>query len=232
MRIAILSDIHGNSHALRSILNSEEFRITDLRVNAGDCIGYFPDSNFVIDTLQKHNFISIRGNHEDIFFESLLNKTLEQEYEARCGLSLRKSRKFISLDNIAYLESLPSFVEIPTSVGNIFLFHGTPEGNHNYFYPDSPIDSITRCMPSDCRWLILGNTHWPMIRHVGEVTVINPGSVGQPRNGSPGAHWAVLDTDSLSITFFNTQYSYCKIIHQMDYLANDFFSNWENLAKR
>lgn len=138
----------------------------------------------------------------------------------------------MTLNNISYLESLPSFAKIPTLVGNIFLFHGTPEGNRYYFYPDSPIDSIKRCMPSDCRWLILGNTHWPMIRYVGEVVVINPGSVGQPRNGSPGAHWAVLDTDSLSITFINTHYSYCRIIHELDFLSDDFFSNWESLAKQ
>ncbi|MCZ7635918.1 MAG: metallophosphoesterase family protein [Verrucomicrobia bacterium] len=77
------------------------------------------------------------------------------------------------------------------------------------------------------RLLVLGHTHYPMVKVVNGITVVNPGSVGQPRNSIPGAHWAVWDTARMAIDLRCEKYDYQQVVAEsrvrhpeLPYLAN------------
>lgn len=229
MRIAILSDIHSNFYAFQAVLADANYQSTDMKLNAGDSVGYYLDPYNVVKKLREENFLSVLGNHEVMLRQSLEDDNLAREFEYRYGIGLGLCKELLVTNDLNYLISLPEFLKIETTEGFIYIYHGTPAGNQSYFYPDSPLDAIQSTIPSDCRWLILGNTHWPMIRHIGKTMIINPGSVGQPRNDSTGAHWAILDTRLNSITFLETPYQQSELISKIDFRSANFSDSWEKL---
>jgi predicted phosphodiesterase len=62
--------------------------------------------------------------------------------------------------------------------------------------------------------IVLGHSHYPMSHRIGKTLVVNPGSVGQPRNGEPGAHWAIFDTASNCLDFYSEEYDYSALINE------------------
>lgn len=201
MKIAILSDIHSNFSAFNAILKDDSFLDCDIYINSGDSIGYFQNPLEVVSNLIRYKFLSIRGNHEDMLSQAegdqLFLKSLAKSYGSGHRIAIQQLEK----SHLEYLRNLPNHLKIELAEGNVYVYHGSTKKNTDYLYPDFPADIENLGIPDDCRWLILGNTHWPMLRHVGGKTIINPGSVGQPRNGVPGAHWAILNTTSGDITF-------------------------------
>ena len=105
----------------------------------------------------------------------------------------------ISRDDVAHLAKLARIEMTPAELDHMA----------------SELEQILEFIPDGCRWLILGNTHWPMMRTVGATTIINPGSVGQPRNGSNKAQWAVLDTNTGVVTFFEESYNTEALIERL-----------------
>ena len=107
------------------------------------------------------------------------------------------------------------------------ICHGSPWENDEYVYPDSSDESFERYAKLNVNWVIQGHTHYSMLKQIGNVTLINPGSVGQPRNKKPGAHWALLDTKINKVNFFCEQYDIKKVVEESNkrhpgipYLAN------------
>ena len=184
MRIAILSDIHGNIDALSAVISAAAFQECELYINAGDAIGYYLEPAKVIEKLIEFSFISIKGNHEEMLQKAASSKTLLAEITLKYGVGHQICFDKLSEHQLEYLFDLPFTSKIQTPQGNIEVFHGSPTDSSEYVYPDSNLEKIATQIPYGCKWLILGNTHWPMMRSIGGTTVINPGSVGQARNGS------------------------------------------------
>ena len=203
MKIAILSDIHANFPAFSAVLQDSSFLSCDFYINAGDSIGYFQNPLEVVKNLIGYEFLSIRGNHEDMLGKAELNSEYLESLTIPYGTGHLRALQELEISHLDYLRNLPEFLKLESSEGNIYVFHGSPSSNTDYLYPDFVGEPD---IPEDCRWLILGNTHWPMIRHINGKTIINPGSVGQPRNGISGAHWAILDTTRGEITFKVQEY--------------------------
>lgn len=232
MRIAILSDIHGNIDALNAVTSSAAFLECDLYINAGDAIGYYLYPSEVIDKLFEYNFISIKGNHEEMLERAASDKSILVEMTIKYGVGHQICFDQLSKVQLEFLFNLPFNSKIPTPIGNIEVFHGSPMSNSEYIYPDSDLAKTALQIPKDCRWLILGNTHWPMIRTIGSTTIINPGSVGQSRNGSGKAHWAILDTERISVLFLEEEYENSKLIKQLKVLNPGNPKLWEVLSPK
>lgn len=206
MKIAILSDIHANFSAFEAILNNDSFLDCDIYVNAGDSIGYFHNPLEVVSNLIRYKFLSARGNHEDMLSKAAENGLFLKSLAKLYGTGHQIALEQLGKSNLEYLKNLPSYLRIESPQGIIYVYHGTPKNNTEYLYPDFPADAENFGIPEDCVWLILGNTHWPMFRHMGGKTIINPGSVGQPRNGATGAQWAILNTANGDVTFKTQEY--------------------------
>lgn len=227
MKIAILSDIHGNVFALESVLNAVKKKSIDTLVIAGDFVGYYFWPKEVFSLLEGWNFLAIRGNHDQMVGKSIKDKEYLLEKCKKYGSGLSVAIEQLDKERLVWLTNLPGSLEYKTEDGSILICHGSPWIDDEYVYPDAGDESLARYEKLDVKWVIQGHTHYSMHKEIGSVTLINPGSVGQPRNKKPGAHWALLDTSLNKIDFFCEQYDIKKVVEEskkrhpeMPYLAN------------
>lgn len=202
MRIAVISDIHGNIAALNAVLDDATVRNVDVTVNLGDICsgGLFPFETAA--RLMPLGLPTISGNHE----RQVL--TLPPD---RMGLSDRHAASNLKIDQIEWLANLPTTLRL---FNNVLLVHGTPESDLAYFLetvteegvrPATEDEVKARTAGVDADVILCGHTHLPrtMTLDCGRL-IVNPGSVGLPayeddhpyphviENGSPHARYAIV----------------------------------------
>jgi len=211
MRLALIGDIHGNSVALRAVLEHAASERVDWLLVTGDLVGYYFDPRGVLDLLAPWRTHIVRGNHEDMLASARRDPGLLPRVEAQYGSGLRVALESLSSEELDTLAALPHPLDINLDGMHILLCHGAPWDNDCYVYPDADAGLMARCAIPGYDLVILGQTHYPMVRKTGNITVINPGSVGQPRNRRPGAQWALFDTRSGELDLRSEQYDYASV---------------------
>ena len=211
MRLALIGDIHGNSVALRVVLERAAVEGVEALLITGDLIGYYFDPRGVLDLLAPWRRYVVRGNHEDMLANVTRDPGLLPRIDKQYGSGLRVALETLTRDEIQMLSTLPHPLDIDLDGMKILLCHGAPWDNDYYVYPDAGADLVARCARPGYQLVVLGQTHYPMIREAGGTVVINPGSVGQPRNRKPGAHWALLDTRSGEMDLRSEKYD-CAVL--------------------
>ena len=191
MKFCIFSDVHGNDAALEAMLAAEEGQC-DTFVFAGDIFGYFYGQEAIIDRMMDmNNLIAVRGNHEQYYLSRADREALTDRYGSSYMTVLDERRR-------QFLERLPVSAEAEAGGKKLLVLHGDPEDPlEGRVYPDTAPDTIRS---TRCDYLILGHTHYRMARSVGSCLIINPGSLGQPRDGN-GCSYCVLDTTDDSYVF-------------------------------
>ena len=192
MRIGLISDIHGNAPALRSVLSALQDRV-DLFLFLGDLVGYYPFVNECIKMLHSHQVISVRGNHDQVLVDCLkYQRAPGVSYRARYGSALERSLQTLSEEARVSIQSWPLQQHLDLCSVQVSMFHGAPwdllEGR---VYPDFVGWYRFKVYPDDV--ILLGHTHYQLVKRWKDKLIINPGSVGQPRDHSRGACYAVLD---------------------------------------
>lgn len=200
MKIGLICDIHGNHLALQAVLNAAAIAEVEYLLVGGDLVGYYFEPRRVWDMLQNWDFYAVRGNHELMLERAYADPSFLATVDTRYGSGLRLAIEQFSPDCLASLWELPSQLNFQLDSCNILLCHGSPWDTNQYIYPDASMQLLDRCAKSQCTFVVLGHTHYPMIKKVGQTVIVNPGSVGQPRNRVLGAHWALLDTKTQRIT--------------------------------
>jgi len=89
----------------------------------------------------------------------------------------------------------------------ISLCHGSPLDVNEYIYPDSDLSKLSWLPDITSQLIICGHTHYPMLREWNEKKILNPGSVGQSRNGVAKAHWVLFDTEEMTFKFMMEDYN-------------------------
>jgi len=215
MRYLIISDIHANLAAFEAVLaDAGSF---DKVWCLGDVVGYGPDPNECVERLRALPHVCVVGNHD----WAALGKLDIEDFNPDAQRACRWTRKQLSPSNLEYLETLPkSLVE-----GVFTLVHGSP---HHPIWEYILNSSIAQANFEhfDTRFCLVGHTHVPIIYRdnpnqgcetvipsyddplaLGEDRlIINPGSVGQPRDGDPRASYAVLDPDELTLEYRRISY--------------------------
>jgi predicted phosphodiesterase len=183
--VAIISDLHGNLPALEAVL--ADMGSVDAVLCCGDIVGYYPDVAEVVARLRALGVQAVRGNHE------LMATGMRPVPAERAGYyRIDWTRRALSPEQLAWLAALPPVLERTFGGASIEVRHASPWDEETYLHPDSPaLDGIA--LPPG-RWLFLGHTHTPMERRAGDGFVVNPGSVGQPRDFDPRAAYGLLDT--------------------------------------
>ena len=195
MKIGLLADIHGNAAALEAcLLAVEEAGVTDLLV-AGDFVGYYFAPDQVLADLDRFDWVGVRGNHEDMLAAWNAGQGRE-EIRRRYGSGLAVAAETIDADRIEMLTTLPAYRLIEIEGTRVLLCHGTPDSTERYVYPNAPDAAFEAFRAEGAGLAVYGHTHYPHQRRLGDLQVVNPGSVGQPRNSVPGAHWALWDTET------------------------------------
>jgi len=202
MRIAFISDVHSNLHALKMVLNHIESLDIDKILCCGDIVGYnaFPDE--CINLLKEKQVDCVLGNHD---WAVLTGDASGFNPYGVAGVEYSIIK--ISRENRKFLENLKREIRFFEGA-SFYLTHGSPRDNiFEYVFPGVPdfvLEEFADMARSDV--VVLGHTHVPMERRVGDVLFLNPGSVGQPRDGDPRCCFMVFDTDEFSYKWFRLEY--------------------------
>jgi len=215
MRIAIISDIHGNMESVAAFLEQSAKEPYDELWVLGDLVNYGPEPGAVIDFVRSQATIVVRGNHDDaIGFNR--NPRCSAPYREMAKETMRFTRSVLSQDQIRYLASLPLTAERLVDGTKFVLCHAAPsEPLYKYMPANSPqweqeIDGVT------ADFLLVGHTHTPFVRPAGTSVVANPGSLGQPKTGETKACWAVWDQ---GIALYSASYDVDRTRAKIDRMA-------------
>ena len=200
MKLGLLGDIHGNDLALQAVLAAAASSGVEKLLITGDLVGYYHSPLQVLALLRPWDRRMVRGNHEDMLNTARSDPAFLAQVDARYGAGLRTAIEQLGIQQLDELCGLPHPLELVIDGCRILLCHGTPWDNDQYVYPDAKQELLERCAMQEFDLVVLGHTHYPMCHQIGGTTLVNPGSVGQPRNRKPGAHWAFFDTASREVT--------------------------------
>ena len=224
MKIAVLSDIHSNYLALKSVLSAVSSIGVDAIIIAGDLVGYYFDPKPVLQLIRSHPkpIYIVRGNHEDMLARACLSTEELERITSQYGPGIEIALRQLSDSDIEWLTKLPHPLEITDFDRSILLCHGSPRAIDEYVYPDTSFEDIMMSMSQVPDIIIMGHTHYPYINQLNGCLILNPGSVGQPRNRQPGAHWALLDTQTLAVQAFIEPYDVSVLIESCQQHASAF----------
>jgi putative phosphoesterase len=209
MRCALLADIHGNSCALRAVLSAAKRNRVDILLIAGDLIGYYFSPGEVLAMLEPWTTFMVRGNHEEMLCRSLTDADELADTTRQYGSGIQTAIDQLSLAQREHLIGLPHPFAVTLGGRNILLCHGAPNDINGYIYPDSDLSGLESHVSGRVDLVVLGHTHYPLVRQLSETTqLVNPGSVGQSRNGCPGAYWGLYETGSGAVTLHREDYDY------------------------
>jgi putative phosphoesterase len=196
MKVGLISDVHGNRVALEAVL--DEMPPIDELLCAGDVVGYNPWPGECVDELREREVPTVMGNHD----AAVADETpFRFNSMARAGVEYALER--LSDDQLEWLADLP--VERLACDDRVKLVHGHPDDPQRYSRYTYPEEFSPRLL-GDEDVLVLGHTHVQGLERYGEGIVLNPGSVGQPRDGDPRAAYAVLDLDVMTVETRRVEY--------------------------
>lgn len=224
VRLLLLSDIHANHTALQAVLNDAEKRRYDQVIHLGDALGYGPHPREVLDALRELDAVCVLGNHDDMLLQYADGRRETKDSIVSMALMWQLSR--LSERDVAWVRLWRDGIDDP-HVGARYR-HGTPVSLDDY------TDSVPAAREAFGHWQgrlgFVGHTHVPAVyatlnSPVGDWikaqhftdggsymvppstrVILNPGSVGQPRDGNPQASYAVFDTTRAHFEVFRVPY--------------------------
>lgn len=213
MQIALISDIHGNYDALKAVLKNIKKLKIDKVYCLGDIVNYYYEPHKCIDVFIKKKIKSIKGNHENILFKTLKNNKKKKYYSKIYGHSININIEKLRGKHITFLKKTKKKITIKIKNLKIILAHGSPWSANTYVYPNFTTKIKNRLAKYKADYIFLGHSHIPMnIKINSKTSIINPGSVGQPRNKCNNACWAIFDTEKQTVNFIQTKYKKKKLI--------------------
>lgn len=212
MRVAILSDLHGNSAATEAVLAAIAAEQPDAIFCLGDLVGYGARPNETITLIRDAGIPTVVGNYDDGvgFDRDDCGCAYKDDGERERGQrSLMWTRAVVTAENKAYLRSLPFDLRFEFGGVRVRLVHGSPRRINEYLFEDRDERSLERiAREADADVLVFGHTHKPWQRTIADVLMVNAGSVGKPKDGDPRACWVCLTVDAggVSVEFRRERY--------------------------
>ena len=223
MRYLVLSDIHSNREALEAVLERCRVQSWERTLLLGDVVGYGADPDAVIDILRElepHQLV--RGNHDKV----VSGVSDGAYFNPLAFASAVWTQEKIRDDNRQWLKDLPQGPLEAEEDPAVVLSHGSPVDEEDYILGRE--DAILTFQEAPFGRCLFGHTHYPVVIGLtngkleiqtppgtegGEVALeadrrylINPGSIGQPRDGNPRASYIILDTEADRVEFYRVPY--------------------------
>jgi diadenosine tetraphosphatase ApaH/serine/threonine PP2A family protein phosphatase len=211
LKLALLSDVHSNLEALDAVL--EALPAVDQVIVLGDIVGYGPDPNAVIARLRGIRARAVKGNHD----QAVLDPSLLDWFNPHAAAAARWTQDALTETSRQFLRGLPNHGR----VGRHRCVHGSPRKPYLWEYILDELQALEILIQLGRRFCFFGHTHLPRIftEEEGEQVpessewidlpgsaLVNPGSVGQPRDGNPAAAFAVVDLDRPAVAFHRVTY--------------------------
>jgi len=198
MRILLIADIHSNWPALAAI--DEEF---DACLFLGDIVDYASDPVPCIEWVQQHTTHWVRGNHDHSVAQRV---TVRPTGTFRLISAALRQHHFdvLSDEHMTWLARMPVTQHVVLGDHSFLLVHASPRDPMDEYVGEAPNEWRLRLDHVDVDFVCVGHTHVPMHLAVDDTQIINPGSVGQPRDGDPRAAYAIIDDGK--VTFHRVEY--------------------------
>jgi predicted phosphodiesterase len=217
MRVAVVSDIHGNRQAFEAVLADIASTGADELWCLGDLVGYGADPDACVELARTHAAVCLAGNHD----LAVTGELPLDEFSRGAELAARWTQEVIRPENLAFLEAL----EPAGHVDGIGLFHASPRDPVWEYVLSALLAEM--CLDSaEERIALIGHSHVALsfVRREGDIAtgerrladetadvvvgewLLNPGSVGQPRDGDPRAAWLLLDIEAGEATWHRVEY--------------------------
>lgn len=217
MRVAIISDLHGNAVALEKVLEEIKKAGAEKLIIAGDFTGYYYEPDKVFNLLNSWEWQGVIGNHDKFLRDFGGKKDLMADYRASYGRALEVALEKLGEKEKQLLFSLPEKRELDYGGKRILVCHGAPWQNDEYIYPNAKSEVFERIAGLGYDFVILGHTHYPMVKKIGKTIIINPGSVGQPRDEGGNSSWALVDFANGQTEIFRTQFNPNLVIKEIEF---------------
>ena len=228
MRYAVISDIHSNLTAFQAVLQDIEARGGfELIWCLGDIVGYGPDPRECIELLRQYDHICVAGNHD----LGSIGKIGIDDFNPEAAVACRWTGQQLDQQDMDYIANLP-FIKID---GDFTLAHGSPREPIWEYVISVPVAKASFKYFST-NFCLVGHSHVPMVFEAiatrgdclvhefpvdtplslnGNRLVINPGGVGQPRDGDPRASYAIYDSDREVIWHHRVSYDIASVQQRM-----------------
>ncbi|QRF75824.1 phosphodiesterase [Thermoplasmatales archaeon] len=216
MKFLIISDAHSNYSALRAAVDSEKY---DKLIFLGDAVDYGPQPVEVLDFITENADYSVMGNHD---------RAVAYNEDCNCSIDMHDlseytrreiSGKLLSKQDIDKLKKMPERITVNLDGIKTLMTHASPYNSLNGYMYGSEADMVARDKNlMEYSLIMVGHTHYPMYF---KSRIINPGSVGQPRDGNWRPHYATLDTDSMKVEFRRFKYDHEKTLKLLTDIVTD-----------
>ncbi|GGR83926.1 metallophosphoesterase family protein [Deinococcus sedimenti] len=191
MRLAFISDIHGNIHALTAVKRFLSENIVNQVIVVGDLVGYGASPGPVIDFVKREGWVVGLGSSD---MRVAMDMGERADRKGVADQVLNWTKKMLTPDQVDFLRRLPPGGRIMTPVGRVRFFHGSPhdpEQRMDLMAPERELETLADSLGA--RVVLVGGTHVPFIRVIGDTTFVDPGSVGLTLNHEPGADVVLVD---------------------------------------
>jgi predicted phosphodiesterase len=217
MKVAVISDIHGNRHAFEATLEAIAASDAAEMWCLGDLVGYGADPDACVELAREHAAVCLAGNHD----LAVTGDIPLGDFSRGASMAAQWTKEVIAAENLAFLQTLsPQGDE-----GEVGLYHASPRDPVWEYVLSALLAEL--CLDEQRhRLCLIGHSHVALsfMRLEGHLAtgesrrdgtqldlaagewLINPGSVGQPRDGDPRASWLLLDLDGLTASVVRTDY--------------------------
>jgi putative phosphoesterase len=193
MRIAIISDIHGNFDALTALPRDYD----ELWV-LGDLVNYGPEPKAVIEFVRENAAIVLGGNHDHAVGHHE-DPMCAPPYKPMAEATMAFTEEVLLPEEKSYLASLPTTLEHAVGATKFFLCHATPSDPLFGYRPKESAEWEKDLVSCGADVLLAGHTHVPFQRSTNRGVVANPGSLGQPKTGDTAACYAIWEDGRLEL---------------------------------
>lgn len=223
MRLAFFGDVHGNLVALEAVLKDIRTQSPDMIYCLGDIVNGNVWNKETTDLLRESGIPCVQGNHDEGIGRGrtafpFMHGSLEEEVWGQMAAAYTLTQ--MTANDLSFLRSLPRTFSLPVQSGGKTITvsggHGIGANNNKrlyHFLPDATVADAVQGIHTDL--LLTANTHFSYYRQIGKgkdrVLIVNPGSVGQPREGSWAATYALVDISEDAV-----QVRFRKVLYDLD----------------
>jgi len=198
VRVALISDVHGNLAALQAVMEHARANGVTAFLNAGDAVG-LPHPVETIDLLREKEVLSVIGNIDRAALRIASGKKVNDR-------QLEMATEMLGKDGMEWLASLPDDLRLDICGRTVLVTHASPGQEAEKltaFTPENRLRHLAGTSRADV--IVTGHSHMPMVRECAGTVFVNPGSVGRPRDG-PEASYALLDFPSMNVKLIRVSY--------------------------
>ena len=194
MRILVLSDIHANWPALQAVAEEPH----DLCLFLGDLVDYALEPSPCLEWVRRNCAYAVRGNHDHGAAHDV-HVNGRAGFKFLTGMTRPLTRERLSSEELRYLGRLPVSQMTTIEQTRFLLVHASPRDPLDEYSPPDPEFWSRRLANIDTDVVCVGHTHHPYVIEAEGKLILNPGSVGQPRDGDPRASYAVIEDGQVEL---------------------------------